>query len=135
MNEPGAELDRSTLRLDVKHLYDQALGQCPSDKPSGIFVDVNLPPESAADKTRIPWWDDIKAMLSQYSEPGPTNPGTETCLVFTSFGWHFTGKDKAQGPRHVYVFPQYVRKRLEHQDTFVAILRSIDTYGQIPTVE
>jgi hypothetical protein len=135
LNEPGMEPRRSSLRLDVRHLYDQALGQCPSDKPCGIFIDVNLPPESAGDRSRIPWWDEIKAMLSEYPEPGPTTPCTETCLVFTSFGWHYTGKDRAQGQRHVFVFPQFVRRRLQHQDTFVAILRSIATYGEFPIVE
>lgn len=135
LNEPGEPQDRAMLRADVKYLYEKALGQCPSDIPYGIFIDVNLPRESAADVNRIPWWDDIKALLNEYPEPEPTSPAIETCLVFTSFEWNYTGTERAKGWRYVWTFPQYVRHRLRKQDTFIAILRAIQTYGQIPTVE
>lgn len=135
INQPGKTPDRSLLRVDVRHLYEQALGQCPSDKPSGIFIDVNLPPDSAADKSRIPWWEDIKVMLAEFPEASPTVPATETCLVFTSFGWHYTGKARAKGQRYVFTFPQYVQHRLANPNTFVAIIRAIQTYGEFPVVE
>lgn len=135
LNEPGGPLDRDSLRLDVGHLYEQALRQCPADKPCGVFIDVNLPPESAADESQIPWREDLQAMLDDFPEPGPTTPATETCLVFTNFGWHYTGKDRAQGNRYVLTFPQYVRRRLTNLNTFVAIVRAIQTYGEFPVVE
>lgn len=135
LNESGEPRDRTTLRADVKHLYEKAREQCPADGPCGIFIDVNLPPESASDPTRIPWEQDIKSLLDEYPESQPDTPAIETCLIFTSFGWHYTGEERAKGLRHVSTFPQYVQHRLTKMDTFVAILGAIQTYGQIPTVE
>ena len=77
----------------------------------------------------------IWAVLADFPEAGPTTPVTETCLVFTNFAWHYTGKDRAQGHRYVLVFPQYVRHRLTNMNTFVAILRAVRTYGKFPVVE
>ena len=135
LNESGQMPDRASLRVDVKHLYEKALGQCPSDIPCGIFINVNLPPESATDNFLIPWNENLEELLAECSESQPTAPVAETCLVFTNFAWHYSGRMRAQGQRYVFTFPQFVKQRLVNQDTFIAIIRAIRTYGELPINE
>lgn len=135
LNEPGIAYDKTLMRADVKHLYEKAISQCPTDKPCGIFIDLNLPPECADDKTGIPWQDDLREMLDEFPQPTSDTPALETCLVFTNSGWHYTGKDRAKGLQYVFIFPQYVHQCLNNADTFIAILQSIRTYGEFPIVE
>lgn len=135
LNEGGTMPDASSLCLDVQRLYDKALTQCPSDVPCAIFIDVNLPPQVAGEVGAIPWWDDIKRMLSEYPEPTADAPALETCLVLTNFNWYSTGKSSATAHPYDLLFPRFVRTRLTNVNTFIAIMRAIDTYGHTPEWE
>ena len=132
LNQDGTMPNLTSLRLDASHLYKKALTQCPNDTPCGIFIDVNLPWYSPGELTEIPWWEEIKAMMNEHPEPTVEIPALETCLVFTNFNWHYSGKNKARGHPYVYAFPEFVRRRLTNLNTFVAILRAIQRYSEIP---
>jgi hypothetical protein len=67
-NQAGEVPDRASLKFDVEHLYKRALKQCPNDKPFGIFIDVNLPPEIGWEQPGIPWEEEMKAMMSKFPE-------------------------------------------------------------------
>ncbi|MCH7546147.1 MAG: hypothetical protein IID30_07070 [Planctomycetes bacterium] len=135
LNEDGTISDPSSLSLDVKHLYDRALKQCPPDLPCAIFIDVNLPPQVVGEFGSTPWWEDIKRMFRDYPEPTADTPAIETCLVFTNFNWYYAGKSRAQAHPYDFIFTKFVRNRLTDNNTFIAILRAIHTYGHIPELE
>ncbi len=133
LNEGGLCPDHTNLYVDVNHLYKKAIGQCPRDMPCGIFIDVNLPFQPCVSTTGVPWKGGVSRLLSKHEEPKPDMPATETCLVFTNFGWHYTGNKPANGWQHVSTFPQYVLNPLQKQDTFVSILWGIHNYGRVPS--
>ncbi len=135
LNQPGEMPKPEEMRFVAHRYYNEALQQCPKDKPSAIFIDLNLPPQVSPGDHSIPWWSEMQQMFDNLPQPSPTEPGVETCLVFTNFAAHYAGSDQAPPRRYVFWFPQYVRHPLTNVNTFIALIRGIETYGQIPMIE
>jgi len=50
---------------NIEGLYREALSQNPNDRPSAIFLDVNLPPEPALHGLQKSWVQEVRAMLDK----------------------------------------------------------------------
>ena len=123
------------MRFIVHRYYNDAIKQCPADKPCAVFINLNLPPEMNRGGHHIPWWAEMQKLIHALPRCGTTEPTAETCLVVTNFAGHYAGSDEAPENRYIFTFPSYVRHPLKHTDTIAALLRAMDTYGQIPMIE
>ncbi len=135
LNQSGKTPNRDDLRFVAHRYYNDALKQCPTDKPCAIFIDLNLPPESITDDDAIPWWEEMKRMFDALPKPTLDKPALESCLVLTNFSAHYSKSTLAPNHRYVFWFPRYVRHTLKKMSTFVGLIRAMETYGQIPSVE
>lgn len=135
LNQPGTPPTLKEIRFIAHRHYSEAIKQCPSDKPCAIFINLNLPPQVNRGSHHIPWWAEMKKLIDALPRSSPSDPSAETCLVLTNFAAHYGGTDKAPGNRYVFTFPMYVRHSLKRVETTAALLRAMDTYGQIPMVE
>lgn len=135
LNQPGEMLRPEEMRFIAHRYYNDALKQCPRDKPSAIFIDLNLPPEVNPGEHHIPWWSEMKRMMNNMPEHSPTEPAVETWLVFTNFAAHYVGNEQAPPLRHVFLPPQYAQHPLKDVNTLVGLIRAMETYGRIPKIE
>ena len=135
LNQPGEMPEPNEMRFIAHRYYNEALQQCPKDKPSAIFIDLNLPPQANTGDNSIPWWSEMQRMFADQPQPSETEPAIETCLVFTNFAAHYVSGEQAPPRRYIFWFPQYVRHPIKNPNTIIALIRAIETYGQIPMVE
>jgi hypothetical protein len=132
LNQPGEMPKPEEMRFRAHRHYNDALTQCPPDKCSAIFIDLNLPPQVVSNEHPIPWWAEIKLMLDKLPEHTATDPATESWLVFTNFAAHYGGQMQAPSQRHIFLPPQYARHPIRNGNTFIALIRAMETYGRIP---
>lgn len=135
LNEHGEMPNLDEMRFIAHRYYNEALKQCPVDRPSAIFIDLNLPPQATTDTNNIPWKSEMQRMIDNLPQPSATEPAVETCLVFTNFAAHYSGHEQAPPQRYVFCFPQFVRHPLKSMSTFTALIQGIEKYGQIPMIE
>lgn len=135
LNQPGTLPTLKEIALRAHRYYNEAIKQCPSDKPCAIFINLNLPPEVQSGSHHIPWWPEIQRLIDALPRSSPSSPAAETCLVLTNFAGHYGGAEAAPRNRYVFTFPTYVRHPIKRAETTAALLRAMDTYGQIPMVE
>jgi hypothetical protein len=135
LNRPGPPPDPDGMRFIAHRYYNEAIKQCPVDKPCAVFINLNLPPQADPGNYHIPWWPEMQKLIDALPRSSAAEPAAETCLVLTNFAGHFAGSDEAPSNRYVFTFPNYVRHPLKHADTLVRLLQAIDTYGQIPIIE
>lgn len=135
LNRPGEPPNLDEMRFKAHRYYNDALTQCPQDRPCAIFIDLNLPPQVDAGDHGIPWWEAMQPMLDAIPRPTAIEPALETCLVLTNFAAHYAGTDLAPPMRYVFWFPRFVRHRLQNMNTFIALIHAMERYGSIPIVE
>lgn len=133
LNQSGLPVDPGTLRMDVKHLYDQARAQCQDDMTSVIFIDVNLPWKLGTGSSGVVWEKSVRELMEDYPEPTAESPAIEAGLVFTNFGWHFKGTGRARGMQQVSTFPEHCRKPWSQVGTLIGILQGVQTSGRLPS--
>lgn len=134
LHMPGEPVSVNDIRFVAHRYYNQALEQCPRDKPCAIFINLNLPPE-ANESAAIPWHDDVERMILSLPKPSISSPALETCVVLTNFAAHYAGTNMAPSRPYVFYFPEYVLHPLNNVNTFIALIRAIETYGEIPFTE
>ena len=135
LNRPGNTPNLDEMRFKAHRYYNDALTQCPQDRPCAIFIDLNLPPQVDAGDQAIPWREAMRPMLDAIPRPTAAEPALETCLVLTNFAAHYAGTGQAPPSRYVFLCPRYVRHRLKNMNTFIAIIHAMERYGDIPVVE
>ncbi len=135
LNQPGTPPDPDKMRFVAHRYYNEAIRQCPIDKPCAVFINLNLPPQVNPGNYHIPWWPEMQKLIDALPRCSAAKPTAETCLVLTNFAGHFAGSDEAPGNRYIFTFPKYVRHPLKHADTLVGLLQAMETYGQIPMIE
>lgn len=135
LNQPGKRPNAENIRFIAHRYYNKAIRQCPADKPCAVFINLNLPPEANRGRHHIPWWAEVQTLITALPRCSTTEPTAETCLVLTNFAAHYASSDEAPQNPYIFTFPSYVRHPLKHKDTVAALLRAMDTYGQIPMIE
>ena len=125
----------NNMRFVAHRYYNEAIRQCPTDKPCAVFINLNLPPQVDPGGHFIPWWPEIQKLIGALPQCSATEPTAETCLVLTNFAGHFAGSDEAPSNRYIFTFPDYVRHPLKHPDTLAQLLQAMEAYAQIPMFE
>jgi hypothetical protein len=68
-------------RADIEGLYREALTQNPNDRPFGIFLDVNMPPEPERNGFQKSWVQEVHALFDKLPTPTPSNPTRMRCFA------------------------------------------------------
>ena len=124
LHEPGVLPPEGKLRADVDRLYNDALGQDPGDTPFAIFIDVNLPPNTAPKET-VRWRDEIVGRWQ-------SNQQQIALLGFTNFAWHYKPEDRVSRPELLLSVPLVPARPLRTPETLRCLELVLDTYGIVP---
>ncbi len=126
LHQPGDLPPEEELRADVDRLYREALKQDPGGIPFAIFLDVNLPPNTAPEEAAkwqreiVGRWQDKEQQVS--------------LLGFTNFAWHHL-KDKPnelRNPEFLLAVPNRAVRPLHTPETIVCLRYVLDAYGVPP---
>lgn len=119
LHHPGALPPAEQLRADVDRLYRDALQQDSGTCPFAIFLDVNLPPDTAE---AAPQW--------QREIMGRWQPNEQLALLgFTNFAWHYSGAGVPRPPEFLLSVPIKSNRPLVNADTLGRLQLVLDTYG------
>ncbi len=88
LNNRGVQPDLDEIGFVAHRYYNQAIQQCPVDKPCAIFINLNMPMRAFAEG-EFPWEAEIKAMSEKLPQSNPSSPSVENCLVLTNFAAHY----------------------------------------------
>ena len=126
LHQPGDLPPEDELRADINRLYREALKQDPGGIQFAIFLDVNLPPNTAPEEA-AKWQREI---VSRWRN----NEQQVSFLGFTNFGWHHL-KDKPnelRTPEFLLAMPDLAARPLRTPETIVCLKRVLDAYGVPP---
>jgi len=135
LHQGGDAPDPRTFTADIEGLYLDALSHNPGDMPFGVFIDVNVPHRPGLEGFEKPWRTQIRDMLSHHGECSPAAPAAYTLLVVTNFAWHFEGGGLAAGHEYLAVVPLYAQYPWKNPDSFQALRRALDKYGNVSADE
>ncbi|MCA9288262.1 MAG: hypothetical protein KDA05_06750 [Phycisphaerales bacterium] len=134
MNEMGEKPSEAQLKFRAHRHYNDAVKQCPSDRPSAIFIEVTLP-GAAVRLDHIPWSESARAMLASLDRGTPESPNVEFIVVLTSFGAHLAGSEIVRSWSYSVWLPKFTMNRVHQLETLACLLRGIETYGFVPPME
>lgn len=123
LNQPGDLPPEDELRADIDRLYRDALKQDPGGIQFAIFLDVNLPPNTAPEEAGK-WQREIVSRWQNDEQQ-------VSLLGFTNFGWHHL-KDKPnemRTPEFLLAIPNQPALPLRTPETLVGLKRVLDAYG------
>lgn len=126
LHQPGDLPPEDELRADVDRLYREALKQDPGGIQFAIFLDVNLPPNTAPEEA-AKWQREIVSRWQNEEQQ-------VSLLGFTNFGWHHL-KDKPnelRTPEFLLAVPNLAARPLRTPETIVCLKRVLDAYGVAP---
>jgi hypothetical protein len=126
LNERGAF--REDAPAEIKRLYEEALGQNPGDMPFIIFIDVNLPLTPGVPPEEKKWVKEAMETFEHRRQEGRKD--SDTALILTNFGWHFSTDTQTPPGEFVIVKsenPQYPIG----DETWTVLERALTEYGLI----
>lgn len=135
LHQSGQVTDPLVFTADIERLYVDALSHNPGNMPFGVFIDVNLPHRPGLQGFEKPWRTQIREMLSRYPQSTPAAPAAYTLLVITNFAWHFEGGGLATAHEYLTIIPLHAQHPWKNADTFEAVRRGLDKYGNVPADE
>jgi hypothetical protein len=124
LHEPGTLPPEEKLRADVDRLYKDALQQDPGDRPFAIFIDVNLPSNTAPPET-VKWRNEIVGRWQN-------NQQQIALLGFTNFAWHYKPEDRVSRPEILVSVPIVSVRPLRTPETLRCLQVALDSYGIVP---
>jgi hypothetical protein len=126
LHEQGAFAEDAPA--EIKRLYESALGQNPGKMPFVVFVDVNLPLTPDVPVNEKNWVRE--AMQAFDYRRQEERADTDTGLILTNFGWHFT-RDPQLPPGE---FMTVQNEKPEYQitdETWTLLVRALSEYGLV----
>jgi hypothetical protein len=129
---PGALHEIGEFSADVpsqvKRLYESALGQNPGGMPFLVFVDVNLPLTPTVPLSEKTWVGE--AMQTFEFRRLEERDDSDTALILTNFGWHFSSS--TQVPPAEYIVVKNEKSEYEiPESTWTLLLRGLSEYGLV----
>ncbi len=130
-HQEGDLPDLSIIKTDIFSLYNEAMLQNPSDKPFGVFIDINLP--SQRDRATIDR-DWVKKLLQKIGQEGKSvfRSPPPAFVGITNSGWFYEGKSPAgQGESLAFVL-QDAAHPLKIPLTIEALFEALKLFSIIP---
>lgn len=123
---------REDAPAEIKRHYEDALGQNPGNCPFLIFIDVNFPPSPKVPIMEKEWVKE--AMQTFEHRRNEEREDSDTALILTNFGWHFS-RDSNTPPGEYTIVRAAHPKFPVREETWQLIDRALLEYGLIPDEE
>lgn len=131
LHQKGEIPDLASAKADIFGLYNEAMKQNPSDKPFGVFIDINVPHQHDLPVTAKTWVEDIMQKLNAKQESvfGAAIP---TFVVITNSAWHYEGKERAKPGEFMMLIPEHPLHRVNNIVTLEAVNHALTIFSDIP---
>jgi hypothetical protein len=126
----GDRVPDEQVQVGIRGLIEDAIGK-PTSEPYVIFLDLNLPPNSAAPLTQE-WFDRIGGpVVEEFGEAGGHDPWN--MLLFTNNPHHY-GDDAAIAPTGnvVSLFGKNPKVAMQHPQVLHAVFEAARKFGNLP---
>ena len=124
--------ERGTYQEDasaeIKRLYESALGQNPGGLPFLVFIDVNLPLSPETPPLEKKWVKEAMQAFAHRREE--ERDDSDTALLLTNFGWHFS-RDTHMPPGECITVKAEHPKFPIKEPTWQLLERAISEYGLV----
>jgi hypothetical protein len=130
-HQEGDLPDLSIIKTDIFSLYNEAMSQNPSDKPFGVFIDINLP--SQRDRATIDR-DWVKNLLQKIEQEGKSvfRSPPPAFVGITNSGWFYEGKSPAGRGESLAFVLQDATHPLKTPLTIEALFEALNLFSIIP---
>jgi len=126
LHERGAY--RENAPAEIKRLYETALGQNPGRLPFLVFIDVNLPLSPEVPIMEKEWVKE--AMQTFEHRRKEEREDSDTALVLTNFGWHFSRDARTRSGEYITVLAGKPNYPIRSQ-TLQLLERALSEYGLV----
>jgi len=123
---------QENARAEIKTLYERAIGQNPGDCPFLIFIDVNLPLTPGVPPLEKEWVVEAVQAFDYREQEGRQN--TDTALILTNFGWHFSREEGAPPGENFVARVEHPRYAIREK-TWELLARALSEYGKVADEE